>query len=223
MEIGVISEGHADRAVITNLLSGILGIDTSSVKALRPIYTLDETDKSLLDEATFSTWSLVQKECEQRELIDGFLAFEGQDFIVIHIDTAEAGQYGIARPHKKSENYCEELRSLVIDRINTWLKDDLSASILYAVAIEEIDAWVLTIYDKSDSTTTITPKEKLSRTLGRKGINSSSTYDNFLDITKPFKKRKDITRGRFLSYNYSLRLFVEELETKVLPKLQEEE
>ena len=61
MEIGVISEGHADRAVIANLISGILNVDCSLVRALRPVDKYDETDKFILDSSNFSTWSVIKK------------------------------------------------------------------------------------------------------------------------------------------------------------------
>jgi hypothetical protein len=219
MKIGVISEGHADRAVITNIISGLTEMDRNNIEAIRPIYNYDETDKALIDRNTFSTWSVVKEECEKRELIDGFLAFEGQDFVVIHIDTAEAELYGIKRPNKASKTYCEELRELVVKQINAWLKNEISDQILYAIAIEEIDAWILTIYDQNDSTTSAKPKEKLSRVLGKKGINSTSNYDNYLFISKPLSKNKEIRQGNFLKYNCSLKAFFDEVKAKVIPKL----
>lgn len=219
MKIGVISEGHADRAVITNILTGLTGLDQSDIEAIRPIYNLDETDKALVNPLTFSSWTVVKEECEKRELLDGFLAFEGQEFVVIHIDTAEAEQYGVKRPNKKDANYCENLRQLVIQEINTWLKDDLSSEILYAVAIEEIDAWLLTIYEQGDTTISTKPKEKLSRILNKKDINATSNYDNYLILSKPLSKKKEIERGKFLTYNCSLNAFFEEIKSKVLPKL----
>jgi hypothetical protein len=215
MRIGVISEGHSDRAVITNIILGITGLDKSHLIALRPIDTLDETDKAIRDPKTFSTWSLVKKECEKRELIDGFLAIEGQDFIALHLDTAEAEQYGIKRPGDKSL-----LRDLVVNQVNSWLKKDLANNILYAIAIEETDAWILTIYDKHDSTTSAKPKEKLSRILGKIGIGSTVNFDNYLKISKPLSKRKEVEREKYLSFNYSLEAFYKEVEEKVVPKLQ---
>jgi len=219
MKIGVISEGHADRAVITNIIMGATGIDISDIEAIRPIYNLDETDKAKVNPQNFSTWSVVKEECESRELIEGFLAFEGQDFVVLHIDSAEADEYGILRPDRKSETYCKELRSLIIQQINTWLDGGLSDNILYAVAIEETDAWILTIYDKVDSTKSAKPKEKLGRILGKIGINSTSNYANFLKLSKPLSKQKEIKKGKFLNYNSSLNAFYEEIQAKVLPKL----
>lgn len=218
MKIGVISEGHADRAVIENILRGLTNLDSSDIIALRPIYNLDETDKAHRSALTFSTWSIIKEECEERELIDGFLLMEDQDFVVIHIDTAEADEYGIKRP-TKSPTYCQDLRLLVIDEINSWLKDDISDQILYAIAIEEIDAWILTIYDKKDSTSSTSPKEKLARVLGKKNINSTSDYNNYLKLSKPLSKDKEIKREKFLDYNCSLKAFFEEINIKVIPKL----
>ncbi|MFZ1529017.1 MAG: hypothetical protein WAT19_09720 [Ferruginibacter sp.] len=221
MRIGVISEGHADRAVISNIITGITGIDRSNIVPLRPIYNYDETDKALLKSEHFSSWSIIKEECESRELINRFFQLDGQEFIVIHIDTAEAEQYGIIRPNKASESYCDELRELVVKQINNWLKDDISNQILYAIAIEEIDAWVLTIYDKTDSTKSAKPKEKLSYLLSRKGIDSTSNFDNFLKISKPLSKVREIRDGKFLLYNCSLNAFYKEIETKVQPLIGE--
>lgn len=221
MRIGVISEGHADRAVIENLIVGLTGLDSVDIEPLRPQYNYDETDKAVLDPKTFSSWSVVMQECKEREMIDGFLEIEGQDFIAIHIDTAEADQYGISRP-PKDNNYCMNLRNLVIQEMIKWFGEDISDSILYAIAIEEIDAWLLTIYDNRDTTTTATPKEKLQRILGKAKpkINLASNYDNYLKLSKPFSKKKDINRGQFLERNCSLEAFYEEILQKVVPKLK---
>lgn len=218
MRIGIISEGHADRAVITNILTGITGIDSSDIEPLRPTDKYDLTDKSSKNKLSFGGWNAVQEECETRRLIDEFLSIEGQDFIVIHLDTAEADQYNINRP-VKSDLYGIILRNLVIDQINVWLNSDISESILYAVAVEEIDAWILPIYEAKDSTTSAKPKEKLSNLLARKKISSESNYENFLSLSKKLSKEKEINKGGYLKYNVSLKAFFEEIQTKVLPKL----
>lgn len=36
------------------------------------------------------TWSVVKEECQIRQLIDRFLAFEGQKFVVTHIDSIKS-------------------------------------------------------------------------------------------------------------------------------------
>lgn len=218
MRIGIISEGHADRAVITNILIGITGIDSSDIEPLRPTDKFDETDKASKNKLSFGGWNAVQEECETRKLIDEFLSIEGQDFIVIHLDTAEADQYNIKRP-VKSGTYSLTLRNLVIEQINVWLKGDISKMILYAIAIEEIDAWILPIYESKDSSTSAKPKEKLSLVLGKKKISSESNYENFLSLSKNLSKEREIKKGKYLQNNASLSAFFEEVRTKVMPKL----
>jgi hypothetical protein len=221
MRIGIISEGHSDRAVITNILIGILGLDSSAIEPLRPIYKKDNTDKANIDPQTFSSWSIVKEECETRELIDSFLAIEGQDFIVIHLDTAQADEYGINRPDKKSDNYCSILRSEVIKQISEWLKVDLSSNLLHAVAIEEVDAWVLTIYEAKQSCSCVDPKGKLKYVLNKRNCDSTTNFDNYLVLSKNFAKEREIKKGRYLDYNCSLFDFFEEINTKVKTRLQQ--
>lgn len=218
MRIGVLSEGHADRAVIVNLITGLTGLDVDDIEAIRPIDTYDETDKARKDPKTFSSWTVVREECQTRELIDGFLSLQGNDFVAIHLDSAEADEYGVTRPIK-GPNYCIELRDLVITEMIKWFGEDISESILYAIAVEEIDAWLLTIHEPRDSTTSATPKEKFSRLMSKKGIDSTSDYANYLKLSKPFTKTREITRGKFLSYNCSLEAFYNEVREKVLPRL----
>lgn len=220
MKIGIISEGHSDRAVITNILLGLTGLDISNIEAIRPIYNLDETDKAHVDPLTFSSWSIVKNECEKRELIDGFLAFEGQDFVVIHLDTAEAEEYGIKRPDKRANNYCEELRQTVVQQIDSWLNKNIENEILHAVAIEETEAWLLTLFEQRNSISAAKPKEKLSRILKSQKIDSTIDFDNYLIISKPLSKTKEIVKGKFLTNNCSLNAFYEEIKEKVLPKLE---
>ncbi|MDQ6757063.1 MAG: hypothetical protein M3004_09010 [Bacteroidota bacterium] len=217
MRIGVISEGHADRAVISNILAGTIKIDFSDIMPLRPIYEKDETDKALFNPRTKSSYSVIKEECESKELIDGFLAVEGQDFIVIHIDTAEADRYGVIRPNKNEIKYCEKLRQKVIDQINFWLGDDYTSKILYAVAIEEIDAWVLTIYEDRDSTLVVDAKKKLNRILAKKGIKyNHNPFDYYVAISKPLSKKKDLDARNYMKNNCSLLLFIEEIKSKIV-------
>jgi hypothetical protein len=220
MKIGVIAEGHSDRAVIANILMGITGLDESQIQALRPIYAKDATDKALTNPLTYSNWSLVKEECEKRRLIDGFLAIEGQDFVVIHLDTAEGALFGVQKPARATQNYGAVVRQLTVDKINEWLKGELKEEVLYAVAVEEIDAWILTIYDaKANSSVILNPKEKLNRVLGKAGIKSTAGYDNYLLISNPLSKTKEIAKGKFLERNESLEAFYQEILDKVLPKL----
>lgn len=220
MRIGIICEGHTDRAVISNIITGITGLDYSDIVALRPSDTKDATDKALKETKKFSTWSVVKEECINRELIDDFLALEGQEFITLHIDTAEADEYGIKRPDKKTDTYCNDLRNLVIEEIKSWLQEDLDEKLLHAIAIEELEAWILPIYESKDSSSSANPKGKLDFILGKQKVSTVKTYATYLSISEALGKAKEIKQGKFLSYNDSLNDFFEEVRVKVLPKIE---
>ena len=224
MQIGVISEGHADRAVIENIIVGLTGIDSSDIVPIRPSYLKDETDKAAEKDNTTSSYSIIKKECEEKELLEGFLATAGHDFVVIHIDTAEADRYGVDRPQRKNNShYCEELREAVITEINKWLAVDLSDSVLYAVAIEEIDAWVLALYEDGDTVKYVNPKSRLNLLLSKKGVKFiHDPFDYYSSLTHDFKKTRFINNKKMLATNCSLRLFCEEVVGKVVPKMTED-
>ena len=53
------------------------------------------------------TWSVVKEECQNGQVIDRFLAFESQKFVVIHIDSAEADHYGLKEQNRQNR-HCPE-------------------------------------------------------------------------------------------------------------------
>jgi hypothetical protein len=215
MRIGIISEGPADIAVITNILKGVTGIDSNDIVPIRPLLKFDNTHLAHLDPGSFSTWSLVKEECVERKKIEQFLSLDDSTHVVIHVDTAEASNYGITLPSKKDHNYCETLRELVVEKINEWLENNFPNKILYAIAIEEIDAWVLVIYDKKVTCLVNNPKSRLQYVLNKQDENSTSDYSNYLRLSKPLAKKKEVERGKFLDFNCSLRLFYEEVKSKL--------
>jgi hypothetical protein len=214
MKIGVICEGHTDRAVIRNILKGLKGIDSSQIVPLRPDYSVDETDLSQLPADTFSNWSLVKTECENRGKIDRFLSIEDQDFVIIQIDADRSDEYGVPKPVKNSD-YSEKMRNAIISKINEWLGNNFQDQILYAVAIEETEAWILTIYDKKNSTQSADPKAKLKRILSKKGIEYDHTHAGFYEISEKFSKTKYFKKEKFRDYNESLDEFCKEVEVKL--------
>jgi len=214
MKIGVICEGHTDRAVIRNILKGLKGIDSSQIVPLRPDYSFDETDLSQMKADNFSNWSLVKAECENRVKIDHFLSIEGQDFVVIHLDADRSDEYDVPKPTKNA-NYSKKMRNAIVTKINEWLSYKFQDQILYAVAIEETEAWILTIYDKMDSTKSADPKAKLKQKLSRLGIHYNQTHADFFEISEKFAKEKNFKRENFRNYNESLDAFCKEVEEKL--------
>lgn len=227
MIVGIYAEGRADLAVITNILKGALNIDRSDLRYELPEFHLDQTDLHTMPAEQHSSWTVVKTVCQERILIDEFFAnpIIQELFIVIQIDTAERhlADYNLTEPVKSkdigAEEYCNELRVNVIGKINEWLENAYQENIAYAIAIEEIDAWVLTIYDSKTADTSLyqNPKEKLSNEINRtfsdkakKALNSMKTFERYETLSQDFRKKKKL--AVCTTKNESLKLFCESLE-----------
>lgn len=222
MKAGIIAEGRGDLAVITNILRGVLNIDRSDVQYLVPELVYDETDLAVMRPAQFSTWSLVRQHCLERTTIDHFFNIPIADnrFLVIHLDTAERSEtnYDVPLPIKNdAADYVMLVRENVANKMREWL-DNHDERTTFAVAVEETDAWVLTIYEEKPETGHYPrPKERLQRTLNqhfkekeRKLFFQLKVYDQYLKLTDAFRKPKNLTVCR--QKNKSLDLFCASLE-----------
>lgn len=215
MRIGVISEGHSDRAVITNIILGVSGLDSGDIIGLLPKYKLDETDLAALHDKRFSNWTHVKRECEEKEMISAFLSIEGQDFVVIHIDSAEAEDYHIDRP-RRDKDYCLILRKLIIDEIQKWLGGEHIDKIMYAVAIEETEAWLLSLLTPiADTSATVRPKEKFKYEMKKRDRKSHTNEDSYAELSKPFHKGKRSIIEKLITTNCSLEEFYKEVQEKL--------
>ena len=216
MRIGLITEGRPDQAVIENILEGQLGDLDYDTIPIRPILLKDETDIHLINEAALGGLSRVKADCEEKTLFDKFFhaISKEEDFIILQVDTAEIELYGVNRPRKKSNpEYVQVLRENTIQKIKEWLGTDFDEKMVFAITIEEMEAWLLTIFEKKDSTSSMTPKEKLKKLLRRKNISTKEEFNNYDKLSKPFSKTKKLTH--FQTYNTSLRYFLEDLEGMV--------
>ncbi len=214
MRIGLITEGLPDQAVIRNIIHA--HIDDFNFDPIRPIDLVDETDIHKKNNAAAGGFARVKKDCEEKDLFQNFFALEivgKKNFMIIQLDTAEVDNFNIERPEKKgNENYVDELRENVIEKVKEWLDDSsFDEDIIYAISIEELEAWLLTIFEKRDSTNSMNPKERLQRILRKRGIKSND--ENYGNLSKDFKKKKNLMT--FCKRNKSLLLFVQDLETKI--------
>ena len=220
MRIGIIAEGRGDLAVISNILRGQLGIDFEDIQFLRPQYALDETDLHAMSEEQFSNWGLVKKECTTGTLLSEFLdsPIDEERLVVIHIDTAEAELpgYDVTRPSGSTRESILELHRRVTAKLDEWLAGRKSDRFRYAIAIEETEAWVLTLYSKKETSGSRDPKKALQRELGqrhsdkeRKQLSQLSTYKRHEKLSRDFTKQR--TLKDCATRNHSLRLFLESL------------
>ena len=211
MRIGIIAEGRADIAVITNVIKGLTGLDSSNLQHLRPTDEYDETDLQARGDVRQSTWSLVKAECEEKIAIKKFLSIEGNKYVAIHMDSAEAQDYDVKIP-PRDENFCLTLRTSIKAKMRQWIGEEFNEEILYAIAVEEIDAWLLTIHrPKKDSSLSPNPKKALGRILSKKGENSTSNFPNYFRLSEDFARPRRLKELKCFDYNCSLMLFANEI------------
>jgi hypothetical protein len=222
VKVGIIAEGPADVAVLVNILKGKLGLDRKDVLTIRPDLAYDETDLHEMAEEQFSNWGLVLRECQDGSRIKEFLEpFADERFIVIHIDTAEAELpgYDVKKPGRQEEDYAGKLRQSVVEKINEWLGGEHLPHIRHAVAVEEMDAWLLPLWSShKDTAGRPDPKKDLHNALNkgnklsdkqRKKLFNRKPYARYHELSEPLRKLKTLVECA--SRNESLRLFVESL------------
>lgn len=223
MRIGIIAEGFSDILVVKSVLKALTGIDMSEMHAIRPIESFDETD---LAEMNFSNWQLVLESCKDESLISTFFEmFDGDNIMIVHIDTAERGEvgYDIVEPqrtgHPDWKVYSNVLRDKVKSKVESLLPERFRNKVAYAIAIEETDAWLIPLFDSTtnrDTASYVRAKEKLRTTISSIKRNSKyiDTKHNNLDyanIGSEFRKRLNDARKR----NESLNLFCIEVKNLI--------
>ncbi len=226
MRTGIIVEGKSDAAVITNILKGILNIDKCDIQYLVPELDFDETSLHKMREQEYSNWTIVKQNCENREKIIEFLeTVEDNRFIVIHIDSDVRNNIGfdVNAPENLEDNAdIQELRFNIKNKIGEWLNNEYVERIAFAIAIQEIDAWILAKYDngQKDTGLYLNPKERLNKTFNkpnfltekekRKIFSFDDNFKKYNFLSQDFRKLKKINNLK--EKNLSLKKFCEELE-----------
>jgi hypothetical protein len=223
MRIGIIAEGPGDLAVITNILKGWLNLDSEHIQFLRPEYNQDETDLHAQPETRFSNWEIVKGECLSYSRIDEFLTspLDEERLVVIHIDAAECerSNYGVSRPKTQpGAEHAEELRDRIAAKLGEWLGGRDDKRLRYAIAVEETDAWLLTLDWRKETSTSRDPKKALQQELHRsnrfsakdlKRLFQQAAFHQYDELSKPLRKRKSLQDCQ--RWNKSLQLFLESL------------
>jgi hypothetical protein len=226
MKIGLISEGRSDIAVLMNIIKACTDCCKSDVIPLVPEYEYDETDLATMNPENFSNWTLVKKACIEKTKFDNFITpFINKRLIIIQIDTAERFEKGYevitpAKDNNNLKNNLIEIRNNVITKIKDWLNNEYQENIIYAIAIEEIESWLLTIYSNLEETGKINnPKVKfykeLNKTLSKKKKNilkQKDTHKLFFELSKELSKPKRLEELK--EKNISLKLFCNSLSDK---------
>ncbi|EIJ43631.1 hypothetical protein BegalDRAFT_2796 [Beggiatoa alba B18LD] len=204
LKVGIIAEGTTDQAVLINILKGALNVQREDIVLIRPELKFDKTDFANLRQ--LGGWESVKRDCEDGEAIRIFFESElvdEQRILIIQVDTAE-----LQHTHDKTNTitYCQTLRDEVINTIKTWLSFSCER-FYYAVCIEEMDAWILPLYQARDSVKSAKPKEKLCAVLKGKYREDDKCYK---EISNDFRKLKNLQAC--YPHNESLHLFIESLQ-----------
>jgi len=220
--IGIISEGVEDQGVLKTILRAF-DFDGSEIKLIRPGLAFDIND----NQQTIGTFQGVKNACigknNQRPDFENAFDYLDCNNIIIQIDTAEIDRqdFIFVRP-QKNENYSKELRNLVISLINNWLDNNYKEKILYAISIEEMEAWCLTIFEQKNTVEIVNSKDKLRNHLDKNNltyqklkINTKKKSEYFETFTSKNKFNKLKNLKQFAEYNQSLKDFINSLEEKI--------
>ena len=222
MRIGIIAEGFADVNVIKAVVKKLLGYDGADMYVLRPEEAFDETD---LQAMNFSNWELVFESCKDECLMSAFFGtLEGEAMLIVHVDTAERGLkgYEINQPQRTKAvdyaEYTEQLRISVMQKVNEIIPEIYRERIIYAIAVEETDAWLIPLFENKvrDTASHVRAKETLAQLIGADKKRAKvyvDTKHKSLDYVKLGKElAKDLKNCR--KRNKSLDLFCMDLESR---------
>ena len=224
MRIGIIAEGFADANVVKAVVKKLLGYDGSEMRVLRPEEAFDETD---LQAMNFSNWQLVFESCKDEDFLSAFFdSLDGEAMLIVHVDTAERGLagYEVNEPVRSKgidyAAYSEVLRRNVMEKIRSLIAEPYRDRVVYAIAIEETDAWLIPLYENKtgDTASHVRAKETLSRLISadKKRVKAFVDTDhkslNYVKLGAALAKDLKQCRKR----NRSLDLFCVDIENRGL-------
>lgn len=220
--IFLFAEGRADLAVLENVLYGALPGEELEFRYMLPELDFDETDKAHLDPNSFSSWTVIKKEClEKNKLTAAAMLASDQDLIVLHIDAAERHRPDFGFDHLAEPRDAEDCAAIacgVTLQMSEWLAPCAIEKLIFAVAVNETDAWLLAHYDdqrKKDSGAVRSPKERLRDFLCTSDKKWEKIYSfqnqkhQYHELSKPLKKPKDLRRAA--QRNVSLKMFLQSI------------
>lgn len=226
MKFAIFCEGKSDAAVITNILKGTLNIDKSDIKYSIPELEFDETDLFNQNPLKFGSWTLVKEACVNREQLRMYFenqTTETEHYAIIQIDSAERNEkeFNVINP-LKNKNYPEYSSTLyenIKTKMSDWLNNEYLDKIIFAICIEEIEAWLITRFTdyNSDTSKENKPKEffksNWSKIYKKKEISrltNLNVFDEYYEHSTVFRKHKSLEVLR--KKNVSLDTFCSNLQ-----------
>ena len=214
LTIGVIGEGLSDQHVVENILSGLFQNESSELF----VNYIQPASATLQAPAPPGGWTLVF-DCLRRG--DVALALQVNDCVVIHIDTDQQEEVGFDVPRREGGRELSPPDRVA--RVITRLLADIdpacylanSGRILFAVAVDAIECWLLPLLytdSKAGKTTgCLLAANAQLRKLNRKGLASGTAkFPRSYEVASDNYRKRKILLGRG-SENLSLALFLQRL------------
>lgn len=203
----LVTEGESDQVVIEDILSGYFGDMDLSITANHPLR--DATDKG----RTTGGWGNLREYCKSLAFQK---IFQTSKYVIIQIDTDVSEEFGVSHRHEGAELSLEQLIDRTIRKIIEWISPEFYAlvqdRIIFAIAVHQIECWLLPIYFTDKKRHKITNcVDTLNQVLPqREGFSiHAKEYRYYEKMSKPFLKRKELMR--YAPHNASLDVFVGKL------------
>lgn len=175
---GLVTEGATDQTLLKTILSGWAGNKKLVVRDLQP-----KPEES-------GNWSEAFKYCESEDFKD---AFSANDFIVIQIDTdfmlgdSVGEQYRIDIKDLNVKETVEAFHEKIVELIGEDFYEKCSHRIVFAIAVDQIECWLLPAYLPNKKTTaskTTGCIGALNQVLKKKGFTIDPKAKGKTDYTK---------------------------------------
>lgn len=209
MEVGLIGEGVTDQITIENILCGYFQDKNLTVNYLQP-----KPDES-------GNWDKVFKYCNTNEFKQ---ALPFNDILIIQVDTdfLRTGDVPddlkIAVKDMNVEQIVDAVKAKLIEKIGVEFYEENSQIIIFAIAVDQIECWLLPIYFASKpkiAAKMVNCLDTLNTILFQKEgfYIDKKNEEYYRTISKNFHKKKTLLIHA--SKNPSFKIFIDELDKKI--------
>ncbi len=218
-DFAIVAEGYTDQLVLTAVLDGFYGDCDEGPDVVHEQPPLDATAEGRGYAA--GGWSLVVDYFREAKYLQ---ALQLNRYLVVHIDTDVAEEFGVARRGEGRPLDADELVQAVVanlcDRVPLAFREAIRPRLVFAIGVDEIECWLLPlVFDKSKKAKrakTTGCREELDHelrkrkepTLGRS--DGGKNPDAYRALSKALTKRKTLDEA--CRVNAGFRHFVEQLE-----------
>lgn len=210
MDIGIISEGVTDQIIIEAIVQGHLENKDIILEPLQPKKGED------------GGWSRVVEYCKSKDFKESFPFRDG--FTIIHIDCDVFKGNELPEDCKwpldglGTQETCVMVRSKLLQLIGLNADDEISVNIVFAIAVDSIECWLLPLYFENAPKT----MAKTSGCIGalNKVLPETEGFyihqkkpDDYSKMARHYRKKKNVAFS--CKQNESLNFFVDNLESQI--------